>query len=636
MQELYKLVAKNYRGQSFTRELRRLNVVTGPNGAGKTTLRLLIQEALSNQTEDAKTARELYENYGDGANGYTIGFEGNDLAILRKVILDKKGSISCKVTINGKESSDKAAVALLASETMDAEDFYIGNFVNLSDDKQKTILLSLLSKKHDITAKKAVLLEEIETASIKKELQEANANSWIDYLINAMAMAKQTRSALQADKQKMSKATEAAVDMRTDKSPHNYQALQNERENLLKEKQEIEKAVSKEEGKREAFRKTQARIKELEQKIGEYQKALKDLEENFKKSQPCEEETQALATEKSQLQIRLEYLNQMLVAFGEEKACPFATGADITCPVDIEAKIKEMEAEQETGQSRLLAITKEMKILMENAKIQTAKAREIDQLKAKIEEATEGRLASEKALDGLDMGQDTASQQMQKDNIDKKLAEIDANTKDAKDAENAARLIAEAQSRKETIEAEWNTSKTDIDRIAIEIQNHLREVISPLEDSINGLLLQIRPSYRIRFFDSEGNYRPRCRNRQGKWASLKAISGGEKASYYPAILKAMYELKNPKFSVLLCENSEIDGDNMINFLNGIQQNATDIDLVVVNSWYDDFTAPEGWNHLKLEVQENLEVTVDPESNQKPLPDFDGEQELEAEGSGELF
>lgn len=639
--QTYTLTAKKYRGQTFTRELQRLNVVTGPNGAGKTTLRLLIQEALSNQTEDGKTARELFEQYGDGETGYRLIFAKGDgsLEVCRKVDLNRKGSVACKVSVNGAEMSDKAAVGLLAAETMDPDDFYIGNFVNLSEEKQKNLLLSLLSRNEDIEGKRKVMLGEIENKAIQEAMKKIEAKSWIDYLLATQEAAKQEKTSLQSEKMRLKKTTETAVEFRSEKTPKNYQSLIAEKETQNKEKHEIDKVIAKEDGKREAFRKHQASIDDSKKKSQAYEKALKEIEQALAKGEDFTKKIASLNNQKTKLQIRLESLQAVLLAFEDDKTCPFAAEAGVECPVDISAKLQEMEAEADEKQAEVIKLVKEIKAAEDGARKQKNQEKEVEQLKARIEEVKESRLAAEKALDDLDMGQDTASQKMQLENIDKRLKEITDNLSEAKEAENAVRMIEEARQRLELVEIEQESAKKDIETIAVEIQNHLRTVIAPLEDSINALLSQIRPAYRLRFFDDEGNYKPRCRNRKGNWASLKAISGGEKASYYPALLKAMYELKQPKFSVLLCENSEIDGDNMINFLQGIQRNATGIDLVLVNSWFDNFTPPDGWNHIKLEINEekqDSQAKEDPDHDEEPEEDAGDNQPEDTEATAAMF
>ena len=607
MDQNYRLTAENYRGQNIDQRLKRLNVVTGPKGAGKTTLRLLIQEALSNQTEDGKTARDLYRQYGNGETGYTIGFEKADgsLAIVRKAELTKKGTVTCKVSVNGsKEMSDKAAAGLLAAETMEPEDFYIGNFVNLSEEKQKNLLLSLLAKDEDIEAKKKVFADELDNSRVKETITGIRANSWIDFLLNSLEAAKTEKNSLQGEKQRLKKTTETAVELRSKNNPQNYQKLVDEKEALTQEKHEIEKAVVKEDGKREAFRKSQASIEEAKKKIDSYEQSLKSLQETQKEQEDFTEKASDLLNQKRKLQVRLEYLQAFLVAFSEGNVCPFAAESGVKCPVDLATKLEEMEKEAEEKQAAVIAIVKEVDKTNKDIKKQKALEKESEQLKAKIEEAKENKLAAERELDDLDMGQDVASQKMQLDTIDKKITTIQGDIVQAKEAEHAALMIEQARQRAENIEGELEAAKEDITTITVKIQEHLCTVIAPFEESVNEFLSQIRPAYKIRFFDEEGNYQPRCRNRKGAWASLKAISGGEKASYYPALLKAMYELKKPRFSVLLCENSEIDGDNMVNFLKGIQKSAGHIDLVLVNSWYRDFKAPEGWNRIELAAEHN--------------------------------
>ncbi len=638
-----KVTAKNYRGQNFSRDLEKLNVITGPNGAGKTTLRLLVQEVLSGQTEDGKLAKDLFDEYGPDNGGqeeeYTIAFEKQGLMVTRSSTKKKTGSVSCKVTVNGKEMSDKASLGLLASEAMNPDDFYIGNFVKLPEEKQKKLLLSLLSQKDDIEAKKKVFLDQINTQSVKEEIQGIKKDSWIDFLIESVDVAKKRRSFLQSEKLKMNKTTEVAIEIRTEQAPQNLQSLQDDKKQKEAELKQTELIIATENGKREAYRKTEASIQETGKRVTQYENSKKELEKILEKAEDFESEIETAKAEKQQIQIRAEYLSQMLIAFGEEKKCPFAMETS-GCPVNIDEKVTEFEKEQETVQAQLLDKVKEIQKLTEKGKIPARQKKELEEITAKLEELKESKLKAEKDLDSLELGQDNEMRNKQVEILKKNIEEIEEKIKSAEEAEEAMKFVEKAQEKKKIVEEEWSSSKDDILFISCEIQKHLRKTIGPLEEKINSLLATIRPAYKIIFFDENGEYKPRCRNRSGRMASLRAISGGEKASYYPAIIKAMFDFKKPKMKIMLCENSEIDGDNMVNFLRGIQENSEDLDLVIVNSWYDNFTPPTGWNHIQLKVEDNfkekeiIDASFEVNENQEDIVKVQEKQEEQQ--TNELF
>lgn len=147
-----KILARNFRGQTFDQELGPYNLFIGPNGAGKSSrtqaLTLAIMGYLPSDQDKQPSA--IYQTHGNGKE-MTVAFEKDGDRFSRNYKPGPDGGATLSVKMNGKKISQKLVDRVLI-DLGDPKIFDLVSFNALSEVKKIDLILHLFPPSGDLKA----------------------------------------------------------------------------------------------------------------------------------------------------------------------------------------------------------------------------------------------------------------------------------------------------------------------------------------------------------------------------------------------------------------------------------------------------------------------------------------------------
>jgi len=287
-----KILAHNFKGQSFEQELDQYNLFLGPNGAGKSSrTQALILSIIGYLPSDGrKKPGDIFSIHSDNGKPFTVGFvynppgTGLTSTFSRTFKSSAEGVITQEVAVN-KNKLKREQIDKVLFQHGDPKIFDLPGFMDLSDQKKIDLIFTLFPSDADLSQ----IDEKLEALAGKEKQINADLKA-VGLIIERMTKERSeinlpagTLSELQAgitDKEKQLAETEDAIkeieaQERAEKAKADAEAKAKEEAERVKSKaedalkkaeEEKQKAVeqAKEEGRREA--KAEAKITSQEGK----------------------------------------------------------------------------------------------------------------------------------------------------------------------------------------------------------------------------------------------------------------------------------------------------------------------------------------------------------------------------------
>jgi len=591
-----KLRTENFNGKDLNLVLEDFNFLTGDNGAGKTTTLEAIRVALTGSSQQFKRTSDLFKYHcTPGADEFTVILETEDMLIERNFKMNAKGNVTQVLKINGEKTSASGAALLLEKTFMPEDNYDIGNFLSLSEDKQQNLLMSIL-KVPDSTHDMAEQLKKIcgchdVKLIIEKYVAEENP---VRFLANVVNDVRDLKNALHMKKQQYEKTDKTATEIKVEqKAVENITDL----EDKLKELEEIIRHTIKEIAQHEQ----QARSAEQKKKQLDDCKAriesLQKAQSNFKTdSTDYEKLIQEKRDEYAAVKGRIEYLNLSIAAIGDGSVCPFS--GQPCESIDLKATLEQQQNELDMKNCLLIELLQQGETLKEKKKASDALLKQQETVKRDLQIENKNSLQYEKEYTEMKQGfTDIDALKVKQKSKETEQHEVKERIKNAQAAREAQLVSMSAQDKKENVEAELEAVKEFL-KLATEKRNRmLSKIVEPLEKEINSILFDTDERYSFRFFH-EGVYVLQGQNKNQQWVPVQSLCGGEKAVFMSALIAGFVNIKHVGQRIVLVEGSELDEAGLNQFMNGVAKQSELFDFVVLVSWHKP-TGAHNWNVIIL-------------------------------------
>ena len=161
--------ATNFKGLSFSQDLKKLNLIVGPMGIGKSAISEAIILATNGHIPGAgKTNQAIMDAY-SGNDKLFISVNTNGSSFERRFVRSSKGKVSQKHKVNGNNASKEDFTAQFAIAGKPAI-IDLQAFLELSDQKKIDVVFDLFPPKGDIEG----LSDDIETLTNEKNALQAD------------------------------------------------------------------------------------------------------------------------------------------------------------------------------------------------------------------------------------------------------------------------------------------------------------------------------------------------------------------------------------------------------------------------------------------------------------------------------
>lgn len=590
---MVKLFLDGFKGQYAEHFLGRINVFLGPNGSGKSSRLEAVRFLLSGETGEAKTNQELYRLYHpagkDGAEikvGLEVveGAEGRIDAFERRLAVTKKGAVNQEVTINqGKAQSGTSAKSFFSEKFMSPEDFDLGHFFGLSDERKKSLLLSLVGSGKSLDVFRTMIREKLSNTEIRSAL-DGRTDNVEALLTGTLDRAVEILNGLRAEHLRHEKTAATSSETKVQESApvEDLDSLTKERERVNKEYLETAKQLAKIQGTIRSAAKYTEDLKTVEARI----KALQPVAAKVIQAQNFDQEIHNREVVINECKGRLQFIAMISEAFGSGQ-CPFGFGEGVKCPVNVEERLKQYKAEEETTAETIGTNKAQIDEIKQAKRRHEIEDHEVEQARAELTRQQEQYKELEKKTNEIKDGAgDPDALGVQADGLEADLEKIESRIKSAILAREAGLLTKKSLERMTQIEPEIEAAKFDIETLKAERSRIIMESIGPVESTINEILKGIDPAFRFSFF-REDRFELVGVNAAGATVNVAAMSGGEKAAYYAALLLALLNVKRSGCRILLSDMSELDGPSLGRFVRALQQHRDRFDLAFVASWYMD-------------------------------------------------
>jgi len=591
-----RLKTENFNGKNLDMELNGLNFICGENGAGKTTTLEALRVVLTGSSSQFKKTSDIFKFHcTPGADEFRIVFEHPEMLIERSFKMNAKGSVTQTLKINGEKESASGAALLLAKTFMPEDNFDIGNFLSLSEDKQQNLLMSIL-KMPDSTETIAESLRKICGSQLIDEIIDkyASEENPVRFLSNVINDVRDLKNALHLKKQQYEKTDKTATEIKVEqKATENLVELEDAEKQLNITIKNLIKLIAQHEAQARAAASKKAQLDNVQKQIAQFQKAL----ENFKPdTTDYETQIQEKRDEYAAAKGRIEFLNLSIAAIGDGSVCPFS--GKPCKSVDLKATMTAQQEELETLNNQLIELLTVGETLKGKKAAAESLNRQHDKAKTELDVAQKNALLYEKEYNEMKQGfTDVEALKAQQGKHETDLRDVKERIKSAQAAREAQLVSMAAQDKKEDVVAELEAVKEFI-KLATSKRNAIIEaLVKPLEKEICCILFDTDERYSFRFFH-EGQYVLQAQNKRQQWVPVQSLCGGEKAVFLTAMLAGFINIKEVGQRIVLVEGSELDGEGIENFLKGVAKQSDSFDTVVCASWHRPMDM-HNWNCIEL-------------------------------------
>lgn len=575
----YNLSVENFKGQSFTVTLHKFNLLTGLNGTGKTTkleaVRILLGQV------SAKSIEILYKKYGRDNTAMILELSNKDFKIRKTFTIDGKGKVNQAIELDDKVVKTNEANVLLSDRFMATEDFSLSTFLDLSESKQKDYLFDLLSTESTIESiRKKVIdkfnnvesdtglsftikLEEVpdEIMAMINDKRRAKPD---DYLMGLFTDLSDWKRVLMADKKRYEGTKDTAIEIKTEgDAVQDIETLEAELKAIRDDVGTKQKELAHERGKREAIAQQKEKYNKLEQNIKQLQESIKSINVDQK---DYDAEIKGHQAEKDEIKARLLFLNNSLQALQGSDACPFSP--ETKCPVDLTAKKYDMDEEIKVLQSKLLAITANIKSLENKVSAKTLQANHLESEKKRLAEMEARYLEDGKHIQSIESTSDLAAMGKYLEGRLGNQSDLELKIKLARSCRETHLLAVEAIKRKKEVEKNLEICKHFIKGVKEILSDELNGKIMPLQNQVNEMLSKISKHLKISFF-TDDCFRITAANSQDQMVDMICLSEGEQVPYHVCLLLALLTLKKTRFKALAIELAGMDQKAAENFINAV-------------------------------------------------------------------
>lgn len=573
-----------FKGQFTDQDLKKITVFLGPNGSGKSARLEALRFVLSGETGEAKTNQDLFRLYRPtGKDEVSVALDRDGETFTRTLTVDKKGTVKQEVRIgDGKPQSGTSGKTLFSEKFMSPEDFDLGAFFNMSNERKKSLLLSLLGTEKSADVFRSVVREKLQNSDVRAAFDRSHTESIETMLADMVEYAQGILNGLYDERRRYEKTTITGSEVKTENTAAtvDLETLRAEQNRLNAEYLETAKELAAVRGMSRATAKHTEDLKKTESRI----KLLQEIAARKVTDQDDHAAViAALETAINEAKGRLQFLNLIAAAFAEGR-CPFNP---VGCGIDLVEKMNEYQAEEATLAETIGNNKAEIETHRHLKRRQEIETAEIKNAKEELDRARQQYKELEKSMNEIKSGGDPDALGVQADGLKASMDEIEKKIDSAILSREANLMIKKAAARMAALEPEIESIKSDVETLKDERIRMIRESISGVETEINAILSKIDPAFAFQFFNKKGDFELSGINSSGVRVSIGTMSGGEKAAYYSALLLALVNVKKCGCRILLADTSELDGPSLGRFVQALQANRDRFDLALVASWYAD-------------------------------------------------